>query len=55
LDGNSKAVRVQQDVNSGIALGVTGTPAFFVGSEMVSGFRTTAQLSEIIDRHLAGN
>jgi protein-disulfide isomerase len=54
LDGNSKAARVQQDVNSGIALGVTGTPTFFVGSQKVSG-NETAQLSEIIDRHLGGS
>ncbi len=52
--GNSKTARVQQDINSGTALGVEGVPAFYVGNEKIIGFRTTEQLSEIIDRHLGG-
>jgi NhaA family Na+:H+ antiporter len=51
--GDGKAARVQQDVNSGTALGITGTPTFFVNNEMVSGFKTAAQMSEILDRKLA--
>lgn len=54
LDGDSTAVRVQEDVNSGTALGVSSTPTFFVDAEMVVGFRTAAQLGAIIDRHLGG-
>ena len=53
LDGGSKTARVQQDVDSGLALGVTSTPRFFVDDEMVVGYRTADQLGEIIDRHLA--
>ncbi|MBN2563271.1 MAG: thioredoxin domain-containing protein [Phycisphaerae bacterium] len=52
LDGGAKVARVQQDVDSGDELGVTSTPRFFVGSEMVRGYRTAAQLGEIIDAHL---
>ncbi len=51
-DGTSKAVRVQQDANSGMALGVSSTPTFFVGSEMVVGFQSATQLGQVIDRHL---
>lgn len=51
--GDGKAARVQQDVNSGTALGITGTPTFFVNDRMVSGFKTAAQLGAIIDQELA--
>lgn len=53
IAGNSKAARVLQDVNSGNALAVSATPTFFVNDEVVSGFQTAAQLSEVIDRKLA--
>lgn len=49
---DQKAFRVQQDVNSGMALGVSSTPTFFVDNEMLSGFRSAAQLGAAIDRHL---
>ena len=52
ITGTSKAARVTQDVNSGGALGVAGTPSFFVNGESVSGFRTAEQLGAIIDRKL---
>jgi protein-disulfide isomerase len=45
---------VQQDLNSGTALGLESVPSFYVGNEKVGGFRTADQLSEIIDRHLGG-
>ena len=51
-NGNDKPTRVQQDVLSGTALGVGSVPTFFVGSEMVIGFRTAEELARIIDRHL---
>jgi len=54
LAGDAKQDRVQQDVDSAIALGITSTPTFVVGSERVRGYRTAAQLSEIIERHLTG-
>ena len=60
--GNSKSTRVQTDVNSGTALGVTGTPTFFVGiatnATTVSNADTVAgavpdDLMDAIDRKLA--
>ncbi len=49
---DQKASRVQQDVNSGTTLGVNSTPTFFVDNEMLTGFRSAAQLGAAIDRHL---
>jgi protein-disulfide isomerase len=37
LDSAAHAGRVQRDVDSGLASGVTGTPAFFVGGRQHSG------------------
>lgn len=50
--GDSKAARVQQDVDSGTALGLTGTPTFFVENERFSGFQTATELGAVIDRRL---
>ncbi len=55
LDGGSKEDRVRQDVDSGIALGATSTPTFFVGIQVLRGHQTADQLGEIIDRHLDGS
>lgn len=51
VDGNSKATRVQADIASGIALGVTATPTCFVGAQKLSG-PTKAQLFAAIDQAL---
>jgi protein-disulfide isomerase len=37
LDSGAHAPRVQRDVESGLASGVTGTPAFFVGGRLYGG------------------
>ncbi len=37
LDSGEHAARVQRDVDSGMASGVTGTPAFFVGGRLYGG------------------
>ncbi len=37
LDSGAHAARVQRDVDSGAASGVTGTPAFFVGGRVYRG------------------
>ena len=37
LDSNVHAPRVQRDVDSGLASGVTGTPGFFVGGRLHAG------------------
>lgn len=52
--GDGKSTRVQQDVNSGTALGVNSTPTFFFNEEKQAGFMTAAEMSEIIERKLAG-
>jgi protein-disulfide isomerase len=49
LDGGGKAARVQMDVDSGTALGVTGTPAFFIGGRRVQGFQTISQFRALLD------
>lgn len=51
VDGTSKATRVQADVASGIALGVTATPTCFVGAQKISG-PTKEQLFAAIDQAL---
>ncbi|TWT45203.1 Disulfide bond formation protein D precursor [Phycisphaerae bacterium RAS1] len=48
-----KAARVATDVATGGALGVSGTPTFFVSGLAVRGFQTAEQLSAIIDQALA--
>ncbi|MFH1417545.1 MAG: thioredoxin domain-containing protein [Planctomycetota bacterium] len=54
LDGESKIARVQQDVDSGFALGADSTPTFFIDGEMVRGYQTADEFGAVIDRHLAG-
>lgn len=49
VDGGGKATRVQSDVNSGQALGVTGTPAFFINNRLLIGFRNVADFSAALD------
>jgi formate-nitrite transporter family protein len=44
LDSGTHAPRVQRDVDSGIASGVTGTPGFFVGGKLHSGSFDAASL-----------
>jgi protein-disulfide isomerase len=54
LAGDTKDARIDQDVNSGTALGVTSLPAFIVDNQLIQGFTTAADLSKTINRHLAG-
>jgi protein-disulfide isomerase len=49
LTDGAQANRVQQDVNSGISLGVSGTPTFFINGELVSGFQTVEAMSALLD------
>jgi protein-disulfide isomerase len=44
---------VQKDVDEGARLGVTGTPAFFINGELVSGAQPLENFARIIDRELA--
>lgn len=51
----SKAEEVAHDQSDGQALGVTGTPAFFINGIMLSGAQPYDQFKSIIDRELAGS
>jgi len=53
--GPAIEVRVDEDVNSGMALGVTSTPTFFVGSEQVTGDQTAEEMAQAINRKLNGD
>lgn len=50
--GGSKTIRVQRDVTSGNALGVSTTPAFFVNGQAVPGFQSAEDLGKIIDKKI---
>ena len=52
LSGNGKALRVQQDVTSGQALGVSMTPTFFVEDQRLTGLQTAADLADAITRKI---
>lgn len=54
ISTDAKAARVQQDVNSASALGVSSTPTFFVNSRRIAGFQTAAQLGAAVDQELGG-
>ncbi len=53
-ESDYKESRIQQDINSGTALGVTSTPTFLVGSTRVTDATTAAKLRTYLDRALAG-
>jgi formate-nitrite transporter family protein len=49
LDSEAHAPRVQRDVDSGLASGVTGTPGFFVGGRMHGGSFDAASLTAALE------
>jgi formate-nitrite transporter family protein len=49
LDSEVHAPRVQRDVDSGLASGVTGTPSFFVGGRLLSGSFDAASLTVALE------
>jgi len=53
LDSGEKAKLVEEGKQAGAALGVTGTPAFFVNGILVSGAQPFEAFKEIIDAELA--
>ena len=53
LSSGSMAARVQQDVDDGKALGVRGTPTFFVGHQMIVGPPNPAQFSQFIEQQIS--
>ncbi|MGH9401933.1 MAG: thioredoxin domain-containing protein [Terriglobia bacterium] len=52
LASGAMAPRVQQDIADGKALGVVGTPTFFVGHQEIYGPPNYAQLSSMLDEQL---
>lgn len=52
LDSGKYASEVQHDLEDGIAYGVTGTPAFFINGQLISGAVPLATLAEVIEKAL---
>ncbi len=52
LGGTSKVLRVQKDVTSAEALGVTAAPTFFVDDRVFTGFQTADDLGDAIRRRI---
>lgn len=55
LSSGSMAARVRQDVADGKALGVRGTPTFFVGDHRIVGPPQYSELASLIDEQLAAH
>src|SRR3989475_6239710 len=53
LASGTHAATVQKSVDEAIRLGVTGTPAFFVNGELLSGAQPLEELTRVIERELA--
>jgi predicted DsbA family dithiol-disulfide isomerase len=52
LDSGRHAALVQNDTQAGVALGVTGTPAFFINGRAVVGAQPFEAFAEVIDEEL---
>ena len=52
LDSGKYAAQVQQDIADGRAMGVTGTPSFFINGRALSGAQPFLQFQKIIDEEL---
>ncbi len=53
LDGGDKAKVVDESKKAGEALGVTGTPAFFINGRLLSGAQPFEKFKELIDYELS--
>jgi len=53
LDSSRHAEAVMADLQTGIELGVTGTPAFFINGRFLSGAQPYDEIAKIIDEELA--
>ena len=54
LDSGRMASKVAESKKAGEAVGVTGTPAFFINGRMISGAQPFEKFKEMIDSELAG-
>jgi predicted DsbA family dithiol-disulfide isomerase len=60
LDSGRMATRVQQDINNGVSIGVSGTPVAFLLSNsgeirMVVGAQPLSELQRVVDELTKGN
>ena len=53
-DGKKTKERVDKDMQDGQAVGVSGTPAFFINGRMISGAQPPEKFKELIDDALKG-
>jgi len=53
LDSGATAQAVKKDLDEGVALGLTGTPSFFVNGHFFSGAVDYAALKQMVDQQLA--
>lgn len=54
MNGGSKKPIVDADLAEGTALGVNGTPAFYINGRLLGGAFPYASFKEVIDKELAG-
>ncbi len=54
LDGGKQSSEVEKDSQDAQAAGVSGTPAFFINGEFVSGAQPFSVFQQVIDAALAG-
>lgn len=53
LDSGKMAVEIQKDAQEGASYGVSGTPAFFVNGQLLSGAQPYTNFKQLIDQQLA--
>lgn len=53
LESGKRAAEIKTDIDEGAAVGVTGTPAFFVNGQMLSGAVPFEDFARVIDAELA--
>ena len=53
LESDEKTAAVTEDMNAAASLGITGTPSFLVGDELVVGAQSYDTIAGIIDAQLA--
>ena len=52
LTSNDFSEAIDRDIADGEAVGVSGTPAFFINGRMISGAQPFARFKELIDEEL---
>lgn len=53
IDSGSFKPLIEKDLQAGMAIGVSGTPAFFINGVMVSGVQPASEFESVIDAELA--